>query len=128
MGAERPPNKVLTTHHHAMNGKTIFYVIIDDPKPGADEPQMIELGEVTEGSVFTAEDNTPTEDVPTPTLTFSMSVKMEYVVREERHSVKEQLMLGWKPEPTRPPAPPRRPHGRPYWFRIRSFCIRRGWH
>ena len=119
------------------HGKTILYVIIDAPQPGA-EPKLqklAEIGEVT--SMTTAPADTSSDqhaqEPPTPaaTLTLTMSVKMEFAANEERqlrHALKEQAMLGWRPEPTRPPAQPRRPHGRPRWFRTRSFCVRRGWH
>lgn len=68
-----------------MNGKTILYVIIDDPEDGTTgNPKMVEVGEVVSGSTFLPEDSEPTEDLPTPTATYtlSMNVKINFISHE----------------------------------------------
>lgn len=48
--------------------------------------------------------------------------------REWRHEIKQWAKLGWGYKPKLRPADNKPHRAKPYWHRIRSFCVRRGYH
>lgn len=120
----------MNSSNETTNGREIIYIIIDDPQSDADV--IVEkLGEVVGEVVISSEPPEQTQAPPTPAdmlILCNNYLKEDYESKETIHLLKEWSKTGWRPEATRPPARPRRPSRKPCWFRIRSFCVRRGWH
>lgn len=48
--------------------------------------------------------------------------------REWRHEIKQWAKLGWGYKPKLHTAANKPHRAKPYWYRTRSFCVRRGYH